>query len=451
MLRTVFVFAILVPGLVAALGNRFAALLLYLWYALFRPQEWMWWDISSLRPSLVLGMLLVVPCLATGIFPYVAHPVAVAGVLFFVASALAQVNAVEPALSLGWLQFLFRLLLVCLLAVSLVSDQRRFKLMLMVVAASFGFHTAKAGLMSLLEGGVRLSDGLAGAYIDNNGYAVAIAMIIPLLVAGGQNVKHTWAKYAFYAAVPCSALTVVSTFSRGGFLAVAAGAAVFAALQRRRFAAFALTGMLAVPVGVFMIAQDGYVDRLGTIHTYEEVNEESALGRLHFWRVAVDMARDRPLGVGLFSYEAAYDRYDFLMGRFGQRRSVHSSHFQALAETGFLGAAAWISVWVAAFRAAFRVRRRGTRPDLSPDDRILFVTAANSLIASMSAFLVGGSFVAMALNDLTWFTLALVASLDVVSQRACEAVGQEHADVRNVTTPALAPTLTWRPAHERML
>ena len=444
MLRTIFVILILVPGLVAALRSRFAALLLYLWYALFRPQDWMWWDASSLRLSLLLGVIVVVPSLLTGVFPYLAHPISVGAVAFLTSGALAQINATAPAISLNWLEFLFRLLLVCLLAVSLVSDQRRFKLTLIVIAASFGFHAAKGGLMSLVGGGVRVSEGLGGAYADNNGYAVAIAMIVPLLVASGQNVSQRWAKYLFYIGVPCAVLAVVSTYSRGGFLAMAAGAGAFAALQRRRFAAFALAGFLAVPVGIFMTAQEGYFDRLGTIRTYEETNETSALSRLHFWRVAMAMAADRPLGVGLFGYEAAYDQYDFLLGQYGHARSVHSSHFQALAETGFLGLAAWIGLFVAAFRALFRIRRRGSTEHLSRDDQILFVTAANGLIASMTAFLVGGSFVAMALNDLTWFTFALVASLDLVSRRASEAADQSPS-TENATILPIAPALTWRP------
>jgi probable O-glycosylation ligase (exosortase A-associated) len=397
-----------------------------------------------------LGLVVVVPCFLTGIFPYLAHPLSIGALVFFTTAALAQINAVDPATSLGWLEFFFRLLLICLLGISLVSDQKRFRLTLAVIAASFGFHTAKAGLMSLLGGGLRFADGLAGAYVDNNGYAVAIAMILPLLVASGQNVNHRWAKCGFYAAAPLSILAVVSTFSRGGFLAVGAGAVAFAALQRRRFAAFALAGALAVPVAVFMVAQDGYLDRLRTIRTYEQVEERSALGRLHFWRLAIDMALERPFGIGLFSYEAAYDQYDTSLGQYGQRRSVHSSHFQALAETGFLGAAAWTAVWVIAFRATFRIRRRGSRAGLSREDQVLFVTGANALIASMTAFLVGGSFVAMALNDLTWFTFALVASLDLISQRACEAADQQHVKVEPARIATLAQTLTWRPVHQRV-
>jgi hypothetical protein len=53
MLRTTLVIAILIPGLAAAFYDRFAAFLMYVWLALFRPQDWVWIDITSLRPSLV--------------------------------------------------------------------------------------------------------------------------------------------------------------------------------------------------------------------------------------------------------------------------------------------------------------------------------------------------------------------------------------------------------------
>ena len=60
MLRTILFLAVFVPGLYAAFRSRFAALLLYLWYAFFRPQDWAWLDTSSLPVSLLLGLLLAV-------------------------------------------------------------------------------------------------------------------------------------------------------------------------------------------------------------------------------------------------------------------------------------------------------------------------------------------------------------------------------------------------------
>src|ERR1700737_2438219 len=126
MLRTVLILGILIPGLFAALRSRFAGLLLYLWFALFRPQEWMWMDISSLRPSLVIGLTLVVPCLLTGTFPDISHPLSVGAILFFISGLIAQTGAVDAAVGWTWLDFMFRLVLVCLLTVTLLTSRRRF-------------------------------------------------------------------------------------------------------------------------------------------------------------------------------------------------------------------------------------------------------------------------------------------------------------------------------------
>ena len=77
MLRTLFILSILVPGFFLSLRNRYVALLMYLWFALFRPQDWLWIDITSLRMSLVLGIILVVPAIASGLFPNVTNPLSV--------------------------------------------------------------------------------------------------------------------------------------------------------------------------------------------------------------------------------------------------------------------------------------------------------------------------------------------------------------------------------------
>jgi hypothetical protein len=87
----------------------------------------------------------------------------------------------------------------------------------------------------------------------------------------------------------------------------------------------------------------------------------------------------------------AYDTYDFCDGCYGVHRSVHSSHFQVLAEQGY--------------------------PNLPPDTAHFYLSTANCLAASMAGFLVGGAFVALSLNDVTWLTFALVAALDRLTRQ----------------------------------
>ena len=52
---------------------------------------------------------------------------------------------------------------------------------------------------------------------------------------------------------------------------------------------------------------------------------------------------------------------------------------------------------------------------MDPAAARFYSTFANGLMASIVAFLVGGAFLAQALNDLNWMTFALVAILDRLS------------------------------------
>ena len=447
MLRGIIFIVLMSGGLVAAFSSRFGALLVYLWWALFRPVEWMWIDITSLRLSLVFGLLLVVPSIATGILPNLTHPLSVGSIAFLLTGIIAQTNAARPDVAWLWIDFLSRLVAVSLFLVTIVNSKKRFVLTICVIGASLGYYTSKAGVASFMAGGLQFGDGLAGAFSDNNGYGLATVMIMPFLLAAGQNIAGStlvekWARRGFFLSVPLSAITAVATNSRGAFLAMACAALVWVFLQRRKMTAMVLLGIIVLGGIAFIPIQRGYSQRLWTITTYEEENEGSALGRLHFWAVAWDMVRAHPLGIGVHNYEVVYDDYDFLNGHFGRGRAVHSSHFQVLAEQGYAGTAVWVGLFAYAFLVCLRVRRRALRVTSdSPDDSHFLFTMANALIASMVSFIIGGSFLALALNDLTWLTFGLVAALDRLSitlTAPAPALAAAVDQRRLLNTPAMA-------------
>jgi probable O-glycosylation ligase (exosortase A-associated) len=427
MLRSLFILSIFLPGFYAALRSRYFALLMYLWFALFRPQDWIWVDITSLRLSLVLGLVLLVPAVIAGRFPNVTHPLS-QGMLAFVASTiLSQLTAVRPDLGWPWVDFTIRLVLTCMLLVTLSSERIRLVGVVAVIACSLGFHASKAGLAYALGGGTRFADGLSGAFIDNNGYALGTVMIIPLLLVTGQNIEALytgrwlpWLKRGMMLSLPLCVLAVVGTYSRGGFVALACSTLVFIVLQRRRIPA--LTGLSVVLAlgALFVPVPQSYLDRLETIRTYDEIGEDSALSRPHFWRVGIRMGLEHPLGVGLRQYEQAYDDFDTSYGRYGAKRSVHSSHVQVFAELGIIGAAIWVGLFAYGAVVCLRVRQQSMDPSLPPERRHFLFTMANALLTSMVGFVTGGAFLALALNDLTWLTFGLIAALDRVSREQPE-------------------------------
>lgn len=450
MLRTLFISMILVPGILMAFRDRFMALLVYLWVGFFRPQEWVWIDISALRLSLVLAVVLVLPSLATGVFPNLTHPLSIGTAFFLLSTMVSQIDAVNPAIGWEWVDFQARLTLVCLIAVTLMTDKKRILRVIAVIGASLGFHATKAGIASLIGGGARFYDGLGGSFTDNNGYALGTVMIIPLLLATALNAELLldnvsprvveWLRRGFYLTVPLCAFTVVSTFSRGGFLALAAATMTYVALHQRRVRWSLSLAAIAVVALTFMPIPEGYFDRLSTIRTYDVAGQEdeSALSRQHFWRVAAVMADAAPLGVGVKQYEAAYDQYDFCDGCYGVHRSVHSSHFQVLAEQGYPGLVIWVLQFMYAGWIVLRVRGAAKDPNLPPDTAHFYLSTANCLAASMAGFFVGGAFVALSLNDVTWLTFAVLAALDRLTR--------QPVTVDVVKRPMVAPVPVFNPS-----
>lgn len=422
MLRTVAFIALCVVALSLSLRAPIGALLAYLWFALFRPQEWVWIDISGLHLSLVFGILLVVRSLLSGVLPDLRHRVSRGVVIFLATGLVAQMNATRPEVGWEWIDYFARLALVVLYVVALVDTQRRFLFAVLVVALSLGYYTAKAGVASLIGGGVRFSAGLAGAFVDNNAFALAGVMIIPFLWALARNVPvdwrgRRWLVWGCAAAIPMSAFTVVSTFSRGGILALLASLVVFVVLQRKSLRAFAIFALVSIAILAFVPLPSGYEERVATIGTYDEVDETSALSRLHFWAVAWDMAVDNPLGVGMRNFDSTYDRYDFSNGQYGTGRSVHNSHLQVLTEQGFVGFGIWMWLFGTSIVACRRLRRvADSRLAGSEEGRFIW-DMATALIVSMVGYIIGGTFIALALNDLTWLTFGLVAALERVANR----------------------------------
>ena len=422
MLRTLFILSIFVPGFYLALRSRYVALLMYLWFALFRPQDWVWMDITSLRLSLVLGVVLLVPALIAGRFPNITHPLSIGMMAFVASTVLSQLTAVRPDLGWPWVDFTARLMLTCMLLVTLSSEPLKLVGVIAVVACSLGFHAAKAGLAYAIGGGTRFADGLSGAFIDNNGYALGTVMIMPLLLVTGQNLhilysgKHLkWLQRGMIATLPLCALAVVGTYSRGGFVALACATLAYIVVQRKRMAALTALAIVVVLAALFLPVPDAYVERISTIRTYQEIGEDSALSRPHFWRVGINMGLKHPLGVGVRQYEQAYDDFDFSYGRYGHRRSVHSSHVQVFAELGLFGLLIWTAMFTWAIFLCLRIRAQSSDPSLSAERSQFLFTIANGLLVSMVAFITGGAFLALALNDLTWLTFAMIAALDRVA------------------------------------
>ena len=276
------------------------------------------------------------------------------------------------------------------------------------MALFLGVEAAKQGWVYLITSPGHANPNPIYFLGDNNGVAVGMLMLVPVIALLAQTTQRRWARFGFWILLIGVLYRALSTYSRGGFLACLAMGVAYGLRSRQKLRA--LFG-IAIVVGIVLLALPAqYWGRMGTItlNENEEAQDSSAGGRIHFWKVAVAMAKANPvLGIGHNCYNAAYDAYDFLQGRYGRNRSVHSSFFGALAEGGYVGAVLYGLVIFSALRSCRRVYKLTAKhPTL-----LHLSQSAAALETGLVVFIVGGSFLPFQYNEMLWhyigFTIVL--------------------------------------------
>ena len=119
-------------------------------------------------------------------------------------------------------------------------------------------------------------------------------------------------------------------------------------------------GIVVVSAGTLSFLPDQWYDRMQSIGGYDE--DASAQGRLTMWKMAVEIARDRPIvggGFKVFTNPTVYPRYNPTADTV---RDVHSIYFETLGEHGVIGFALFLGLGGVTIWQLASIRRRTCRP-----------------------------------------------------------------------------------------
>ncbi|MBE0358875.1 O-antigen ligase family protein [Pseudoalteromonas aliena] len=195
---------------------------------------------------------------------------------------------------------------------------------------------------------------------------------------------------------------VIATQSRGGLLGIAAILSFFLYQKVKNpvvVAMFAGVGMLA------MMVFAGIGDRQSG-GAVESGVDESAMGRLYAWHAAINMAISNPLtGVGVDNFFVNY--YFYSPHWDGKNHAVHSTWFQVLGETGFVGICIFLLLIASIYRSLSRVYCINA---LNYNDQV--AVNANALKAGIIGFMVAGTFLTQAFTWPLYIILALTIALE---------------------------------------
>jgi O-antigen ligase len=163
---------------------------------------------------------------------------------------------------------------------------------------------------------------------------------------------------------------------------------------------------------------------MDTIQANDEgERDESSAGRLHFWKVAIDMANaNAATGVGLGAFSLAYESYNY-SGDFGGERSAHSVWFGVLGDLGYVGLVLLVANLTFSFWSCWRVHRIArSRPPLR-DLRIY----ANAIISALVVFCAAGTFLSAQYNEMAWHLVGLSTALRLIAHSEAEAFDSAKA------------------------
>lgn len=272
------------------------------------PAEW-FPGIAALRPALLTSGLAAVAMLIGRIArraPIYIEGVRGISLLAIVALSFASISwSVVPEISTFTALELTKLAAIYFTLVNVVTTPRRATLLAgAIVLASM---LTSMGVIQWWLDGEKLVDGFRsrwiGVYADPNHMAMDLGLVVPIALAFViRSETRPLMRLLSIAAAGLAMTAIVLSFSRGGFLGLVAGLAVWGFREKaHRFATFAVGGVLAACL--LMFAPSSFWERNETVADFRA--DVSAMGRVHAWEVAARMSQDRPLlgtGVGAFQY-----------------------------------------------------------------------------------------------------------------------------------------------------
>jgi probable O-glycosylation ligase (exosortase A-associated) len=394
-----------------AIRRPWIGVLVWTWLSIMNPHRYSWgiaYDapLAALAAASTLTGLLMTRDKAS---PFKGPPVALF-VAFSVWLTLSWLMGMNPAGDYYQWNKVMKINLMILVALALIRTKTQIMLMTWVMIGSVALLGIKGGVFTLASGGNFRVWGPPGSFIqDNNEFALACIMTIPMLRFLQMQSTNRWLRWGMSGAMLCCAASALGSHSRGGFLAIAAMSIYLWWRGKKKLPMAVLFVVLAIALLTFM--PEHWTERMRSIEDYQEDN--SAMGRIHAWIVAWNVALNYPLGAG-FNVARA-ELFALYAPLSAGTHAAHSIYFQVLGNHGFVGLILYLGIWFATWRSASWLIKMGAKQAESKWCVDLGTMAQVSLLA----YGVGGAFLSLAYFDLPYDIMVVVVCARIwVQQQA---------------------------------
>ena len=412
-------------GLFFTLSRPYIGIYLWSWIGYMAPHRLTWGFAYSFPFAQIIALVTIVSMLFSKepkSFPLT--PVTVCLLVFLGWMGLTTIFAIDFDSAIILYTKILKIQLITFVTLMLINTKEKIQYLMWVIVVSLGFYGVKGGVFAIVTKGAYRVVGPEQTFITGNTeLGLALVMTLPLMYYLMTTSQNKWIKRGFMLAMVLTVVAILATYSRGALLGISA-MGIFLFLKSDRKLLVTLLFIATIPVAlVFMPHQ--WSDRMKTIETYEE--DHSAMGRIKAWRFAFDMASQRFLGGGFFSFTPDnYRRFSPGTVEEGERfQDAHSNYFQVLGHHGFVGLFLFLLLLFLTWRTgSWIIRHSRDKPELKWAKQL-----AAMIQTSMIGYCVSGAFLALAYFDLIYHLAAILVITRILlekNQKQAEPNRQQH-------------------------
>ncbi len=403
------------------------------------------WSFSFIAVAFIFGGLLLRYRETSDLARFGDQPVAKWVLAILLMYVFMYIHALSPAHHKQAIIDFSKLVIVVAMGYKLINTEKKLDLAIWayVIGATYiGYVATSTGR----NRGDRLEGIGTVDSPDANGTA---AIIAPALMFCLYYVWLGKKKYIKAAAVVCGALVangIVLINSRGAFVAVVAGAAMFvffmlfSRFQRASQRSMAIFLIIAGLGGVVYVTDEAFWERMGTLKEVDDdEGDRGGAHRVDFWLATFDIMADYPWGVGVRGYNMVSANYiDPSLTRGGEaNKSVHSSWFQSLGELGWPGPILFLGM----LYSCYRISRR-TKQHLIAQNRIDEYFKMLAIEAALVCFLAAATFInRFRAEILYWLIMFLACATNVYylqtrgREKAADQLDSPATEKERLSTP----------------
>jgi O-antigen ligase len=423
---------------VVSLFRPFVGLLVYICFAIIKPESLWPWSVPEGNYSRVVAVGLLIGWAIHGFGCWrlgKARAIVVAFACLWLWSTASALAASDQERGWYFVDNMFKILLPFLVGISLIDSVTKLRQVVWVIVVSQSFLALQFNLY-FFHG---------YNYIKENGFAgmeegsIAIGMVSAL----GLSIHlffeaDDWRKKAI-AFLSCGLLAhvVLFSFSRGGMLGlISAGVATLIVIPKRpsHLIVLGLCGLM-----VLMLAGKEVVARFDTSFQDESTRDFSATSRLMLWGNCLDaMMRHPLLGLGPWNFPlAAHTYYGW-----SSLKEGHSLWLQMGAEVGIPGFVFLLAFYGFGLVRLWPLTRDGTAV---PDPWLRL--AARMVVTSTIGFAVAAQFISLWALELPYYAMLIgAAALKLHSVPADAHTSRRPRRPKPMRNAAPGPAGDWSPA-----